>query len=117
MAETTKIALIGTLTIPNGTQNSNELERNRYANYAALSIFAPATLPETVNLQSADADINGANFNIVRSQATDVVLAAGRTDVVGLLPFPRIRLRATANVGADRVFQVWGVKATVSTAY
>lgn len=74
------------------------------AGYDMVGILAPATLPETVNITVAER--TGGAYRILQSGGTDVAIAANKAITFTQMPFLTFRLRATAPVGADRLFQV-----------
>lgn len=95
------------LTIATGTTASNTLLAwNTYGNSAGCIIQSPVTLPETVNIQiSGDGGTTWTNYQEGSPLADLTVPAAGKS-----APFDRlvmataVRLLATANVAADRIF-------------
>ena len=93
--------------IASGGQNSNALVANfTYSDAIAIVIASPATLPETVKLQTSfDA---GTNWVDVESQDGAGLLSlpgAGKARAYVDLPFyPMLRVRATTAVAAERTF-------------
>ncbi len=95
---------IATLTIPSGQTESNVLDL-RGANtlrpwYGTL--YAPATLPETVTVHVADR--TGAFGTLQSPPATDITIPAGKRIAIGPITASRLKLVASAGVAADRVF-------------
>jgi hypothetical protein len=104
--------LVATLTIPNGALVSNAVSAQQFQGAKSLMIAAPATLPETVTLQSGDFDVQAGTptvaYGAVQSPpGTDITVGATKRVVLTATPYPNIRLSAGGAVGADRVFQLW----------
>ena len=95
-------------TIPAAGQDSNEIGGDQLRNCRAMSVMAPATLTGTVTVESGDDDVSGANFATVQSPpGTDVTVAADKTTVFTVTPFPRFRLHSSIAEAADRTFIAW----------
>jgi len=107
---------VGTISIANAGTDSPDFGTIKGAqsvlgSIASMIIFAPATLPETINLQCCPIDAPGAAPNdrkILQWQpGTDLVIAAGRAVNVPLVAgFRSFRLHATGAVAAQRDFVV-----------
>lgn len=96
-------AYFATLTIPSGQTVSNAADLDDGVPLAALSIQAPATLPETVTLAASH---DGTTYGDVQSAGSDVTLPAGKVTTLTAIPYNKVRLRAGGAVAADRVFVV-----------
>lgn len=96
-----------TLTIPNAGTNSNVLNLGAKASrrLLALLITAPATLPETVNIEvSAD---GGVSYGVLVSGASDIVIGPGKAVMVTEIIATHLRLKSGATAG-QRDFKVIG---------
>jgi hypothetical protein len=94
-----------TLTIPSGGANSPELTASASFDLLALMVAAPAGLVETVTLQIGDKP--GGTFYDIRSNGTDINFAAGKADMLTVIPGSILRMHSSGNVAADRVFRLW----------
>lgn len=98
-----------TLTIANGATDSDEFDlRGTDISPFCIQILSPATLPETVNPQAADVPGSSA-YVTLRSNATDIALAAGKGDFIGPILAGAFRLHAGGAVAADRIFKIFAV--------
>ena len=107
MAQTKRTFL---LTIPNGQTESNShgVAETGYRSPINASIWAPVTLPETVNIEVAGPL---GNFGILQSNNVDIQLNARRVTPLTVLTVSEFRLLATAPVGDERIFEVvWNVR-------
>jgi len=97
---------ITTVTIPNGQTESNELVLHgaEGARGLTLNIISPGTLPETVNVELGDAV--GGNYGRLRSNAVDIALAAGKSDIFDSIVAVTLKLVATGVTAAARSFIV-----------
>lgn len=96
---------VGSLTIPNGTKPTNELnpQAQGYAGPINMTIIAPGTLTGTVTLQVASA-IGGTYADLQDPPGTGFTVAAGKAVIIRGLLAAAIRLNSGSNEGADRVF-------------
>lgn len=94
---------VRTLTILNGQTTSASIEIGGFLK--SCTIYAPATLPETVTVQ-IEPTKTGTAFCTLLSGASDITVPAGKAVIIMETPFAQLRVVAGANVGADRVFQV-----------
>jgi hypothetical protein len=92
-----------TLTIASGGTASGEL---RVMQPMALTIYAPATLPETVTVRVAPA--LGGTFTDFQDGGSDVTIPAGGSVVVQILHAGALKLEAGGAAAADRAFRVLG---------
>lgn len=68
-----------------------------------VQVLAPATLPETVNIQVAGP---AGNYCTLRSGGTAIAFSAGCADTITILKASSIKLVSTSgNVAADRTFE------------
>lgn len=104
-------ALVGTLTIANGQQESNILSHRGLSNARQIIIAGPNTLPETITLYAAPlttstfADLNPVSFNggaaVSFTGENNLILDAGGFESVGV--------RAGVAAGGARAFTLWAV--------
>jgi hypothetical protein len=105
---------LGILTIANGQTVSNVLSGAGVVQAAlgsanVTTIFTPATLPETVNVEVAPViNPQAADWKRLQWQpGTDLVLAAARAVNIPLIAaFKALRIVASGAVAADRAFRV-----------
>lgn len=97
---------ITTLTIANGQTESAELVLHGAEGARALTIniISPATLPETVNIELGDGV--GGTYGRLRSGATDIALAASKSDMLDSIVAVTFKLVATGVTAADRAFVI-----------
>ena len=99
---------VETLTILNGTQVV-ELKGNQakkvFGQATSITIFAPATLPETVTVLIAGVKAP-ASTDYTNVGASAVTIAAGMSYTLPTTAFAALKLSAGAAVGADRVFKL-----------
>lgn len=102
-----------TLTIANGQTLSNELKGTEgkvaLGTLTDATIFAPATLPETVTVLVAPTDVPaGGDYLALQVAGADVTVPANKAKQVasGLGGAKALRLSAGVGVAADRVFQL-----------
>ncbi len=97
---------INTVTILSGQSESAELVLHgaNGARALTMNIIAPAVLPETVNVEIGDGV--GGTYGRLRSGAVDVLLAAGRADILDSIVAVTFKLVATGTVADDRNFIV-----------
>ena len=93
-----------TLTILSGQTESAELVLHGAGGARALSIniISPGTLPETVNIELGNGV--GGTYGRLRSGATDIALAAGKSDMLDSIVAETFKLVATGATAADRAF-------------
>lgn len=117
--ETSNIIQLGTFTIANGAAASNVISADVYTGFSALMIFAPATLTNTIVIQTGNAPFDaGPTFETVQSPpGTDVTIPQGKAVVITAFPFPCIRVatQAGANEGQQDVFQLWAQRQIVAS--
>jgi hypothetical protein len=105
---------LGTLTISNGQQVSNEFKKSTMNTKVGLGtlvdlmVYAPATLPDTVNAQASYIEEPTTEWHYISVAGTRVSISAENAEVIPSAALRAFRLRATAPVGADRVFKVVG---------
>lgn len=102
-----------TLTILSGQNVSSDIiDMTRLGRRLKLSvtIFAPATLPETITLEVAPS-VSG-TFTGHTSGGGDIAVAAGKSLTVTDVVAGAIRLKSASNVAGDRVFQLLGTPET-----
>src|SRR5918999_5203191 len=99
---------VATLTIASGAAISNVLTLNDGAALRVWTavVYAPATLPEAVTVEVSADEVT---WDTLRANGEDVALAAGKADPLIGLACHALRLKAGANVAADRVFTVHAV--------
>ena len=90
------------LTIASGGTSSGSVGRAALRAARAIAIFAPATLPETVNI--AVSNDGGSTYCTLQSGGSDIAIAAGKALVIDAVAFDDLRLTATGAVGANRAF-------------
>jgi hypothetical protein len=99
------------LVIANAAQLSNVLGRQSLTEMDAITFFAPATLPETVNPQISPKDGSvDADFVNLQIAGADVVLVAGKALELTDIAWKELRLRATAPVAAQRTIGAVGAE-------
>ena len=95
-------------TIAPGATVSNEIGADELRSCRAMSIQAPDTLTGTVTATSGNDDIDTATFATIQSPpGTDVALAADKTTVFTIAPFPRFRLKSSIAEASARTFTAW----------
>ena len=95
-----------TLTIANGQTVSTDtlsLTRKGRRGRYMVTVFAPATLAETVTVRVAPSA--GATFRILQSAGADLAVGAGDAITFDLVA-GALRLVAGSAVGADRTFEL-----------
>jgi hypothetical protein len=108
--------VVGTLSILSGQTDSTDFGAGKgdqavLGSVSSIVVFAPATLPETVNLQVSPLATPGAAPNdrkVLQWQpGTDLVIAAGKAVNIPLVAgFRSFRLHATGAVAAQRDFVI-----------
>lgn len=95
-----------TLTITSGTDASPAMDLGGQAarRIFALLIMAPLTLPDTVTVQVAPR--GSSTWRTLQSNGNDVTLAAAKATPITSISSSQLRLKASANVAADRVFDI-----------
>ena len=98
--------LIPALVIPNGASVSNVLDRTVFGDATAFSLFAPGTLDATTFVIEISPD--GTNwFGWEDSSGTAIACpGASKARVYSSAIFKSMRIKAGANVAADRSFSV-----------
>lgn len=98
---------VGSLTIPAAGTDSPALSSDDIRDSDFLTIFAPATLPEAVNVQVSWLKVPAAgDWRDLRRNAADVTIAAGDAETIDGVSFNALRLHAGGAVAADRAFQL-----------
>jgi hypothetical protein len=100
---------------------SSYIHGDEFAGLRAIMIVAPAALTGTITLATLDDpdsdETLDASWKTIQSPpGTDVSVAAGKSTVVIIAPFPAIRLQSDGTEAADRQFKVYGLRASVTTA-
>lgn len=95
-----------TLTILSGQTESGvlDLAENGARRPKAIAISVPVLAAEVVNPQM---EVGGI-YQIVQSGGSDIALTSERVTQLDLLTGSKLKLVATAGVGANRVFQLEG---------
>lgn len=100
-----------TATIPNGgtfglAGGSTGISRPVAESVTGFTVFAPATLPDTVTLYlgSTEQPANAAAMAQAQSGGAAITLAAGKSYPVNFMGWRSIAVVAGANVAADRTF-------------
>jgi len=95
-----------TLNIASGAQESTEAITEEMIEHAeAIKIWAPGTLPETVNLVSTNDAGSSPTYNVEQSNGEDIVIAAGKVVTVRFVGAVKYKVKATANTAAARAFK------------
>ena len=100
-----------TLTILNtATDSAAYTVQSTLGSISTITVFAPATLPETTTIQVAHIDNpQAADWKTLTWQpgAVDIAFAAGKATNIPLVAgFRAMRIHATGAVAADRIFQL-----------
>jgi hypothetical protein len=91
-------------TILSGQTSSSALTPSQLRFLSAITIEAPDTLPETVNIETS---ADGSSWSTFQSPpGTDVVIGAGKSISILEVSFRYLRVTATVGVAADRAFLV-----------
>ena len=89
----------GNLTIANGGTTSNSL---RCGAYNALTIYSPAVLTGTINIQASDDDVT---YYDIKSGGSNVTIGADSALPLGTIGSKFIRLKSSGAEGAARTFK------------
>lgn len=98
---------LGTLTVASGQTDSAALEFRKKP-LRGITVFAPAALTGTVNIQvSGDA---GSTWNDLYSGGIVVEVPAGSAVAVDFVGWDQLRIHSDASEGADRAFVIKGIE-------
>lgn len=90
--------------IPNGETTSNVIPREVFGDASSITLYAPATLPETTEFEVADQD---GNYTTWSDGSSDIAgPAAGKARVYTNFDFYGFRLVANGAVAAERTFKM-----------
>lgn len=92
----------GNLVIANGGTTSNSI---KVGAYNALTLYAPAALTGTVNIQASDDD---STFYDIKSGGSSVTIAANDALPLGTIGSKFMRLKSSGAEGAARTFKCTG---------
>lgn len=95
------------LIIPSGSAVSNALGEIYLRASRVLTIYAPATLPESITIEITPVfDPESGDWKTLVSVDDPIVIAANTAVVITDIAALGLRLRSDGNVGGERVFRI-----------
>lgn len=98
---------LGSLTIAESGDTSDELTFNQLRFLSAIAIQGPAELTGAVTVE-VSFDREGDTFVTLQSGGSDVTIPADKVTVLSPIPAARLRVVSAGTEAAERVFPIFG---------